>query len=105
MTRHLSKFGLAISAGYGIVAFAALCFSMLHPHDFVWSLPLMVLTLPWSIVVVLLGFLLIHIDSFGMEYGFAVGALANCIILYFVGAALSSRNSKSNRPVAIDDSH
>lgn len=85
-----SKLGLLLSAGYGLCVSLVLVIHFSAPDNKFSFLTLVLMTLPGSIAVVFLGFLLIHLSSYGMEYGFVLCAVANCLVLYFIGAALSS---------------
>ena len=79
-----SKLGQFVAGGYTlIVALAFFCYFK-QTQNPVWTGVIIALTFPWSAVVVLLGFLLIHISTHGMDYGFILGAIINCLLLYLL---------------------
>jgi hypothetical protein len=90
------KLGLFVVGGYAlIVALVLFCYFKM-PQSPTWTVSIVMLTLPWSVVVVLLGYLLIHISSHGMEYGFILGAIINCLLLYLlVNAWARTKATKS----------
>ena len=77
--------GMTLAACYSLIMAVVLYFAFQPLRSVFWFWASGVLTLPWSMGVGLLGFLLIHITSNGMEYGFAVCAVLNAVMLYRIG--------------------
>jgi O-antigen/teichoic acid export membrane protein len=50
-----------------------------------------------AIVVVFLGFLLIHLSSHGMDYGFILGAVLNTLSLFLLGRKLAKAKESQER--------
>jgi predicted RND superfamily exporter protein len=86
-----SNLGVMLAGSYALLMLVVLFFDFRSLDSDFWSWASVVLTLPWSLGVVGIGFLLIHISSYGMEYGFALGAMLNTIIFYAVGRLWSRR--------------
>ena len=87
-----SKLGVVIAGCYALIISIVLYYDFQsHESDF-WSWASLALTLPWSVGVVFIGFLLIHMSSSGMECGFAFCAVFNTIILYLAGDLFSRRH-------------
>jgi hypothetical protein len=84
-----SNLGLLMAGSYGLVTAVVLYLSFMAPQSLPPHLAAILLTLPWSIVVVFLGFLLIHLSSHGMDYGFMVGAVLNTLLLFALGRKLA----------------
>ena len=70
---------------YALLMLVVLYFDFKSPDGDLWGVIAFLLTLPWSILVVLAGFLLIHISAHGQEYGYVLGAVINTLLLYFIG--------------------
>jgi len=85
----MSKLGLLMAGGYGLITSVFLYLSFRSPQSLQLFFVVMFLTIPWSIVVVFLGFLLIHISTHGMDYGFIVGAALNTLFLFVLGKMLA----------------
>jgi uncharacterized membrane protein required for colicin V production len=94
MINTRSKLAWALAGGYALlVALALLCRSTM-PESLVAQGALgvlLLLTFPWSFVVMLLGFMLIHISSHGLEYGFIIGALINTVLIFFIVSRLRGK--------------
>ena len=84
-----SKLGMILAGCYALLTSVVLYFDFQSLGSNFWNWASLVLTLPWSVGVVFVGFLLIHMSSYGMEYGFAFCGVLNTIILYFVGNLFS----------------
>ena len=91
-----SKPGSFVASGYALIVTLVLLCYFKWPQNLIWTGVIILLTLPWSFAIVLLGFLLIHISTHGMDYGFVFGAIVNCLLLYlFVNAWTRARAAKS----------
>lgn len=84
-----------LAGSYGLTTLIILYLNFQSPRSWSLTLVAIILTLPWSIVVILLGFLLIHLSIYGMEYGFVVGALLNLIFIFIIGLRLARRTGHS----------
>lgn len=91
-----SKPGWFVAGGYALIVASVLFCYFKMPQNSICTGAILVLTLPWSVAVILLGFLLIHISTHGMDYGFILGALVNCLLLYLLANAwVRTRAAKS----------
>ena len=86
-----SKLDVILAGGYALISSVVLYFDFQSLGSNFWSWASLVLTLPWSVGVVFIGFLLIHISSYGMEYGLVLCAAMNTGIFYLVGRLISRR--------------
>jgi hypothetical protein len=84
-----SNLGLLIAGSYGVVTAVILGLRFSAPQSLLLYSAAILLTLPWSIAVVILGFLLIHLSTHGMDYGFMIGAGLNTLLLFFLGRKLA----------------
>lgn len=80
-----------MACSYGLLAGVFLCLSFRLPQSLLLNAAVLIITAPWSIAVVLLGFLLIHLSTHGMDYGFIAGAVVNTLLLYLLGKKLARR--------------
>jgi hypothetical protein len=94
MYLHKSKLGTILAGCYALLISVVLYFDFQSLSGDFWSWASLVLTLPWSVGVIFVGFLLMHVSSYGMEYGFAVGAVLNAIILHLGGQFISGRRKR-----------
>ncbi len=83
--------GLILAGSYAVLMSVVLFFDFQSLGNDFWSSASFNLTLPWSIGVLIIGFGLIHMSSYGLEYGFTYCAILNTIILYFLGKRLSGK--------------
>jgi len=86
-----------MAGSYGLVTAAVLCLIFVAPQSLPLYLAAILLTLPWSIVVVILGFLLIHLSTHGMDYGFILGAVLNTLSLFLLGRKLAKAKESRER--------
>jgi hypothetical protein len=94
-----SNLGLLMAGSYGLVTVVVLCLGFLTPHSLPLYFTAVLLTLPWSIVVVILGFLLIHLSTYGMDYGFMVGAVLNALSLFLLGRKRAKAKERSRSSI------
>jgi len=80
-----SRPGLALAGCYALISGLVIYMSSRSAENDFWNLASVVITLPWSVAVTLMAFMLIHISSNGIEYGLALCAVLNAIILYLLG--------------------
>ena len=92
-----SNLGLLMAGSYGLITSAVLYLSFRSPQSLLLNLAVIVLTGPWSLVVVFLGFLLIHISTHGMDYGFILGAVLNTLSLFLLGRKLTKAKESRER--------
>jgi hypothetical protein len=92
-----SNLGLLIAGSYGLITSVVLCLSFQSLQSLPLYFAAILLTLPWSIVVVLFGFLLIHISTHGMDYGFILGAVLNTLSLFVLGRKLAKAKESRER--------
>jgi hypothetical protein len=78
-----------MAGSYGLITSVVLFLSFRAPDSLRLYLAAILLTMPWSIVVVFLGFLLIHVSTHGMDYGFIIGAALNTLFLFVLGKKLA----------------
>jgi hypothetical protein len=86
-----------MAGSYGLIMSVVSCLSFTSPQSLLLYLLAILLTLPWSIVVAYLGFLLIHISTHGMDYGFIVGAALNTLSLFVLGRKLAKAKVSRER--------
>jgi hypothetical protein len=86
-----------MAGSYGLVTAVVLCLSFMAPQSLQLYSAAILLTLPWSIVVVILGFLLIHLSTHGMDYGFMIGAVLNALSLFLLGRKLAKAEESRER--------
>lgn len=83
-----SQVALLCTVGYCAVAAAFIGMSFRNVQSpsqgIVWFGLALLITLPGSIVVAMLSNLLIHLSSYGMEYGFTVCAAINAIAIFVI---------------------
>jgi hypothetical protein len=91
-----SKLDVILAGVYALVSSVVLYFDFQSLDSDYWGWASLVLTLPWSMGIVFIGFLLIHISPYGMEYGFALCALLNAGILYLIGNLISRRHKQQS---------
>lgn len=84
MSHKRSKLGLIIAGSYLLIAAIVLSLNFRTPQSSILTALTIILTAPWSLAVIFLGFLLIHISTHGMDYGFMVGTAINALLLYFL---------------------
>jgi len=92
-----SNLGLLMAGSYGLITSVFLYLSFRSPQSLPLYFAVIFLTVPWSIVVVFLGFLLIHISMHGMDYGFIVGAALNTLFLFVLGRKLAQTKENQGR--------
>lgn len=85
---NLSKY---IAGSYALITSATIFLSFKSPQSLLLNVAVIILTVPWSIGVVLLGFLLIHLSSHGMDYGFIFGAVLNTFLILILGKGLARK--------------
>ena len=78
------KLAWFLACGYALLVAAVIICDSKSPDDLICGAAVLLLTFPWSGAVILLGFMLIHISSHGMEYGFILGALINCALIFLL---------------------
>jgi hypothetical protein len=86
-----------MAGSYGLVTAVVLYLSFMAPQSKLLFLAAILLTLPWSIVVGFLGFLLIHLSTYGMHYGFMIGAILNALFLFLLGRTLAKAKESRER--------
>lgn len=91
-----SKLNLTIVVVYMLVTAITIYFSFRLPQSSILNIAVVILTAPWSIIVILSGFLLIHLSSHGMDYGFIAGAILNTLLLFLL-SKYSSRRKNENK--------
>jgi uncharacterized BrkB/YihY/UPF0761 family membrane protein len=92
-----SNLGLLMAGSYGLITSVVLYLSLKSPQSLPLFFAAILLTLPWSIVVALFGFLLIHISTHGMDYGFIFGAVLNTLSLFVLGRKLAKAKEGQER--------
>jgi hypothetical protein len=85
--------GLILAGSYAVLMSVVLFFDFQSLGNNFWSKASLLLTMPWSIGIAFIAFGLIHISSYGLEYGFTFCALLNTVIFYLFGRAVSRRNT------------
>ena len=93
----MSNLGLLMAGSYGLITSAVLYLSFRSPKSLLLYFAVILLTVPWSIAVVLLGFLLIHLSTHGMDYGFIMGAFLNTLFLFVLGRKLAKAKESRER--------
>jgi hypothetical protein len=93
MSFVMSKLGLILASTYALIMTIVLYFDFQSVGNNFWSNASLWLTMPWSVGVIFIGFGLIHISSYGLEYGFTFCALLNTVIFYLYGRAVSRANT------------
>lgn len=88
-----SKLGFILAGTYALIMSVVLYFDFQSLGSNFWSDASFWLTFPWGAGVIFVGFALIHMSSYGLEYGFTFGAFLNTLILYFYGRAVSRNQS------------
>lgn len=93
--KHLQiKQAVVFAGSYALLAASVLYINFKMNESETWGVIAFLITLPWSIAVSLAGFLLIHIFSDGIKYGYVISVLANTALIYLVGRSLE-RSTKS----------
>jgi hypothetical protein len=95
MNAFESKHGLILAGFYALLTSVVLYFAFQSSGISFWVGASFLLTLPWSLSAVFIGFLLIHMPH-GVVLGAMLCTVLNTIILYFVGRSISDRYKQRN---------
>jgi hypothetical protein len=104
--RFSSKFGMFLSAGYSAICLFTVLSLIISPPDSMSMLALIVITLPWSLLLLELGSQIMGTasDNLASAVGplifvllFALSATINATILYLVGWLITSILAKFNK--------
>jgi hypothetical protein len=92
-----NKLGEIFAGCYALLMLVAMWLNLRGGGGWLWDAVIFVLTLPWSIGVTLIGFLLIHISSYGLKAGLTISFVLNFALLYFFGRYLSRLLSRETQ--------